>query len=398
LNILYLCDEYPPCKHGGIGSVTQILARELVNKGHNVTVCGFYPYYRTAFPFEDDNGVMVYRRFYGNSLLLKLSRNDYLGRIINIKASFNSYIGFLNELITRNKIDIVEIPDFNEVFRYSGPLFLAFPDFGIPKVIKIHGSHTSIKHATNSLPIGKNLFEKEKFHIHNAAGILSVSKFAMRVTKEIFNYEKDITIIHNGISISNSLIYKENLNNHDVIYAGSLSKQKGVLSLILAWHKVIEIVPSARLYLYGKGGGKMIESINRMISGKARESIILKGFVNKMLLPEIYSSACCAIFPSYVESFSMAPMESMLVGCPTIYTKRTSGEELISNGINGLLIDPDNIEEIADAIIKMLSNRPFAIKMGRDGACHIKEEFNISAIADKHLSFYGSIIHKQSKI
>ena len=63
MNILYLCDEYPPCTHGGIGAVVQNLAHELVLKGHNIYVCGFYPYYRKASVFEDDFGVKVYRRF-----------------------------------------------------------------------------------------------------------------------------------------------------------------------------------------------------------------------------------------------------------------------------------------------------------------------------------------------
>ena len=81
MNILYLCDEYPPCQHGGIGSVTQSLARELVSKGHKVSVCGFYPYYRTAAAYEEDFGVQAYRYFYGNWLLLKLSRHKYFGRI-----------------------------------------------------------------------------------------------------------------------------------------------------------------------------------------------------------------------------------------------------------------------------------------------------------------------------
>ena len=110
------------------------------------------------------------------------------------------------------------------------------------------------------------------------------------------------------------------------------------------------------------------------------------------MLSDIYKSSSCSIFPSYAESFSMAPLESMLAGCPTIFTKRASGEELITHEINGLLIDPDNIREITTAIIKMLSDRKSAIEMGRKGAELVKQKFNISVIANQHINLYQSLL------
>src|ERR1700722_12606086 len=61
MNILYLCDEYPPGVCGGIGIATQSIARSLVKKGHNVVVAGFYDRdYGEKNEFTD-NGVKVYR-------------------------------------------------------------------------------------------------------------------------------------------------------------------------------------------------------------------------------------------------------------------------------------------------------------------------------------------------
>ena len=94
------------------------------------------------------------------------------------------------------------------------------------------------------------------------------------------------------------------------------------------------------------------------------------------------------LFPSYAESFSLAPMEAMVVGCPVIFTKRTSGPELITNKVDGLLIDPDNVKEIADAIIWMLANRKRAIEMGQHGAMKIRTNFDINLIAEQHLDYY----------
>ena len=61
MNILYLCDEYPPGQHGGIGTSVRSMARELVKQGHRVVVAGLYsPGYGGADEFVD-NGVKVYR-------------------------------------------------------------------------------------------------------------------------------------------------------------------------------------------------------------------------------------------------------------------------------------------------------------------------------------------------
>ena len=87
----------------------------------------------------------------------------------------------------------------------------------------------------------------------------------------------------------------------------------------------------------------------------------------------------------------MAPLEAMELGCPTIFTRRASGPELIEDGVEGLLVDPDNIEEISNAIIFLLTNRKEAIEIGRKGAEKVRSHFDISKIADQHMELYKKI-------
>src|SRR5712675_2429718 len=61
MNILFICNEYPPGKSGGIGSITRSLARTLVKKGHHVYVAGIYlPGYGQPDQ-EEDEGVKIWR-------------------------------------------------------------------------------------------------------------------------------------------------------------------------------------------------------------------------------------------------------------------------------------------------------------------------------------------------
>ena len=388
MNILYLCDEYPPCKHGGIGTVTQLLARTLVKKGHKVYVAGFYPYYREADKEEIDDGVKIFRFIYGSRLLFQLSKRKFFGMLFNIKKQFNKYTDSLREIIIENQIDVIETPDFVEAFRYSGPQMIQFPDFGIPIIVKLHGTYTYFNHLEKLHSISTSIYQKEKLHLDNASGIIALSNFVMAETKTLFNYNKSMKVIYNGISSNFSIIYNPNKLENIVVFAGTLAEKKGIFSLIKAWKEVMKTIPSAQLHIYGKGGSKTIALVKKIITTIPENSIVLKGFVSNEDLQKIYASAACAIFPSYAESFSMAPMEAMAIGCPVIYTKRSSGPELITNGVDGLLIDPDNILEIADAIIFMLTSRHRASEMGQNGIKKVRDNFDINLIAEKHLEYY----------
>jgi len=395
LNILYLCDEYPPCLHGGIGSVTQTLARAVAQKGHKVVVAGFYPYYRIAAERENDRGVEVYRFFYGGKWNLRLSRHKIMGLFINIKNAFDKYVQELNNLVKLYKIDIIESPDFLEAFRYSGPQIIEFTEFGVPFVVKLHGSFSIVNDHTDKKYGNKNIFLKEMRLMNFAKSLVAVSVSVKERVKSKFKITKKIDVLYNGLCLKGSVKYKSELaDNNNVVFAGTLCENKGIFSLIKAWDLVLQTVPGAKLQIYGKGTINTLNKINQLITTSNKDSIVLKGFVKKEDLPAIYAFASCAIFPSYSETFGMAALEAMAIGCPTIFTKRTSGPEIINHGINGLLVDPDNIEEIANAIIILLTNREQAINMGERAYFNVREKFDISIIADNHIKYYTGIVNK----
>jgi glycogen synthase len=62
MTILFICNEYPPGKSGGIGSMTRVLARAMVKAGHQVLVAGLYAHGYGQKDYEEDQGVKVWRR------------------------------------------------------------------------------------------------------------------------------------------------------------------------------------------------------------------------------------------------------------------------------------------------------------------------------------------------
>lgn len=404
MNILYLCDEYPPGRHGGIGTAVQLLAREMVKQGHNVVVAGFYDWgYGGANEFEDE-GVKVYRfnrklasRFFyrQDSLLVRGAYKILKDSAVfhnDIKASLAEYGVFLEKIIHEYRIDVVEMPDFCDYMRFCKS-YVPFPKLSVPVIVKLHGGMTYIARS-NDKSIAPYVWQMEHDLLVQANAVVSVSKYNAAKTSECLEYKENVEILYNGIDTS---ILPENVSKikNRVIYTGSLTENKGVFQLIRAWNLVNEKIPDAELWLFGKGP---IKKILPLLSAKAKDTVHFKGHVPRAQLFIELAQAEVAIFPSLAESFAMAPMEAMACGTAVIYTQLSSGPELIQDGVNGLLVDPHNINDICNKITMLLGDRNYNLQISKAGMSHVKNEYDISVICKRNIKFYLSIVNKFSSL
>ena len=398
MNILYLCDEYPPGRHGGIGTAVQLLAREMVVQGHNVFVAGFYDWGYGGEDEYTDEGVKVFRfrrRLHSNlfskrdSLWVRvayrlLKDTGFFQR--DISRSLSDYGIFLETLIKKNKIELVEMPDFCDYMNFCKS-YVPFPRLSVPVVVKLHGSMTYIA-GENGKKTARHIWQMEHDIVNQATAVTSVSKYNAEKTREYLSYSKNVTVLYNGIKIPDININIKKQENR-VIYTGSLTENKGVYQLIKAWNLVNVQVPNAELHMFGKGP---VSKIEKLLTPGALKKVFFNGHVSRSQLFQELSKSAIAVFPSYAESFAMAPMEAMAFGTAVIYTKLSSGPELIEDGVNGLLTDPYNVEDIAKKIVLLLSNRPFREKLGKAGMKHVDDSFDISVIARNNFLFYSTIV------
>ena len=82
-------------------------------------------------------------------------------------------------------------------------------------------------------------------------------------------------------------------------------------------------------------------------------------------LEALYAAATVMCFPSLLEGFGFPVVEAMAQGTPVITSKGTSTEEL-AEGV-GLLVDPTDVDAIAEALSRVTSDRALADRMGRLG-------------------------------
>jgi len=398
MNILYLCDEYPPGRHGGIGTSVRLLARQMAKMGHHVVVAGLYgPGYRGANEFSDE-GVKVYRFRRGYDFDFLADEASFTSRIVmrflkdsgllqrDITKSLVVYQNKLEDVIKEHSIEIIEMPDYNDYIRFCDG-FVPFPRLSVPVVVKMNGTITYFKNEANQ-SVPEYILKMEQVLLNQAAAVSSASRYTADKSATYLSYNKHITVLHNGIDTN---IQAANITKKrkQVIFTGTLVEKKGIYQLAKAWNIVVNAIPDACLLVLGKGPQ---QKVRPYLSNTAESSVIFKGHVATRELYSSLQESAISVFPSYAEAFALAPLEAMACGTAVINSNRTSGPELLEHEISGLLIDPDNVEQIASSIIYLLNNPDICASLAKNGYERVKEKFEISKIARENLDFYQKVL------
>ncbi len=397
MNILYICEEYPPGKTGGIGTMVNVLGRELIKQGHNVFTVGLYPHGYAQADYEEDQGVKVWRLRYKTDI--GLIRNNYSTADIlfwkclkystflhwDTRISSSRLFNFIKKIIEQYRIDIIEIPDWN-TFLHNSLTTIHVPAFKIPLVVKSHGTYSYFQNEMKR-PLNKRIFHSEKTLLNRADRISAVSLYTAGETKKLFSLTRDFSILYNTINIQRDS--RAEKIDSKVIFTGTLTEKKGIYSLLRAWNLVKQQAPSVELHIYGKGP---VNELKKLLEKEALASVHFYGHVSREILLNELATAAVAVFPSYSECFSLAPLEAMAAGCAVIYTSKSSGPELVMDGENGLRVDPDDVNAIVKAITLLIKDKELRQTIADAGKRSVSEKFNVANSAKQHIDFYNEVI------
>ena len=179
-----------------------------------------------------------------------------------------------------------------------------------------------------------------------------------------------------------------------VIAVGRYVPQKGFDRLISAWSIVNKKHPDWILRIYGDGMREQLQ--NQIYKLGISPSCILEHSTPDIV--DKYCKSSIFVLSSRYEGFGMVIIEAMACGVPPVsFTCPCGPRDIISDGINGLLVENGNIEGLAEKICYLIENENVRREMGRQARMDI-ERFRIEPIAEQWKTLFESIIEKNKDL
>ncbi len=249
------------------------------------------------------------------------------------------------------------------------------------KILTLHGIYSEQVDMLHGKTTGKISNSYEKDALGWADAITVISKEALdHYTKLGFK----VTHIPNAIDISSIPKEKEKLYDKQIIFAGRLSKEKGIVNLLETAKKLPSDI---HLLILGSGPE---ENIVRE-SAKSQSNIHYLGYQPKERTLSLIRGSDILIQPSVMEGVSSTLLEAMACKTPIIATKVGGNAELLEHNRSGILIEPNSYHEILDHLIDVLTDKQKAEKLAEGGFIQV-QKYDWSHVGNLYLNIYESLL------
>jgi glycosyltransferase involved in cell wall biosynthesis len=184
-----------------------------------------------------------------------------------------------------------------------------------------------------------------------------------------------------------------------IVFFGRLEPVKGVDVLVQAMHEVWQQTPNVRLVLIGRdtnwGGGESMGTRLEREAGAHRDRLTLTGNQPPERLFPAVAAADVVVLPSRWESFSLAALESMALGRPTVVSRVGGLTEFVEDGHNGLLVAPGDALALARALTRLLDDATLRGRLGAQASA-TAEEFDVAPVTRRHASYFEELTEGQA--
>ena len=412
MKIAFFVWEFPPKIIGGLGTYALEITQQFIKRGHEVTV----------FTLNDPSGKLLTRDIWRGVEVYRPTPIDFSGlfptfvdtelrewglglRFFSDVITYNVFSAakLCNHLVKkeRREFDILSAHDWLSVLGgISSKRHL-----DLPLIFHVHSTERGRALGGGSCTVEN--FEAKGAEVSD--GIITVSKVMREELISVGFPVNKINVIWNGVDPENKynpkkileesiLTIRERYGIQDdefmIFYVGRLIAVKGVDCLIRAMPQVLADVPNAKLVIVGMGN--LYPYLEDTVSQLNLQDKVI--FCNEFISEEerilsIAASDVC-VFPSHYEPFGIVSLEAMAMKKPVVAGAiGTSGfkEQIIEEAGTdqcGYLIDPNDPNDIANAVTTILQDPDRAKKMGENARKRVLAEFTWDHVAENTISVY----------
>jgi len=171
---------------------------------------------------------------------------------------------------------------------------------------------------------------------------------------------------------------------------------KNILGMIKAFAVIIQRFPHAQLRIAGTADSDYLEACEQEIKANNLRNCV--HFLGNLSIKDVQfelSRANCLALPSFQENAPLSIGEAMAAGVPVVGAKVGGIPEMVEDGKTGLLVNPYETEDIAEAICSILSDQNLARSMSRRAKEIAQRRFMASAVCKQTLQVYNEILSKR---
>ena len=387
MKIALVCPaSLPATQFGGIVFLAVDLAREISALGHDVTI------YTTDLDFS--NGP--------NKFSKELPRIEKFENftIKRTHSWFSVKLFFINPSIykqlSEDKPDIIHtigLRSFQSIMAW-----LVSKKTNVPLISTDQGGLTTHPFLEQSGIIFKLIYKIQDHFIKSVLKHSSIVCAANEYEKKIFLelYEKsNVEIVRNGVNLK-SLVSNKNFKEHYsidsnfILFVGRFSKSKGIDVLLDAINKIKDdlVKLNTKLVIMGVDFGyesDMMTTIQQNDLGRVIK--IIKNPPREDVI-SAYGESELLVLPSVWELSPLVPLESFAFKKPVISTNSHGIPYTVQHNKNGILVEPDNPTQLANAIKNLLENPDLVKKLGEEGYNFVKSECNCVSMASNVFNLY----------
>jgi glycosyltransferase involved in cell wall biosynthesis len=320
----------------------------------------------------------------------------------------------LSRLLDEHELDIAHLHIYYG--KLTGSILTPLVEAGVPIVQTLHeyklicpvysllsngkvceaceGHHfwRAIPRKCNRNSVARTLLSVAESYVSRQLGSISAVDHFMAVSDfvrlKMIRYgvpEDKISTVHNFIDCSE--IVPASQPGGYFLYVGRLDAPKGILTLV----KAAATVKDTPLFIVGEGAA--YDGLAAFIGQHELGHIKLLGFKRGVALSQLIKNSLCLILPSELyETFGMSILEGFAYGRPAIASNIGGIPEVITNGEDGFLFEPGNVEALREKLLWMESHPRHAVEMGQAGRQKAETDFGADVYYDKIMQVYNQVL------
>lgn len=291
-----------------------------------------------------------------------------------LKIMLNAYIRFLGLLlIGRVGLLHAHVASRASFWRKSIFFLLAFL-FRVPTILHLHGGEFPIFYEKECGSLRKRLVR----YVFDKATRVVVLSSTWKTWVQGITANPHVEVIYNPVLLPDKACAWETRKHGTVLFLGQVRKQKGIYDLLEAGAKVAAVFPEFRL-LVG-GDGELIQAQARAAEVGIDNKVELLGWIQGAEKQRYLAEAMIYVLPSYNEGMPMSILEAMAVGLPVLSTSIGGIPEEITDGEEGFLVEPGDVDALTARLSQLLYDPVLARRMGEAARYKVATSFSTDAV------------------